>query len=516
MRRLVECIPNFSEGKRKEVIDSIAREILAVRGVKLLDKEMNGDHNRAVMTFVGQPEEVREAAFRAVKTATELIDLRTHKGEHPRMGATDVLPFVPIKGVSIDECVSLAKEVGGRIGEELGVPVFLYELAATRPERENLADVRSGEFEGLSLELGKNPLRKPDFGPDSIHPTAGALAVGVRRPLLAFNVNLGTPDISVAQKIAKAVRFRDGGLKYVKALGFELKERGIVQVSMNLVNTWGTPIQRVMAIVRSEAERYGVPVVGTEIVGLVHLDPLLDVVQHHLSLESFSRKQIVDERVAELMEDVPGAVRDFVDNVSSGTPTPGGGAVSALSGSLSCALLIMAANLTIGKKKYEANWEELRGLRDELEKLKSRFIDLVDEDSKAYEDLVDERKRAKATPGTEADARIREATLNAARVPLETARLSGKVLSIAERVAYTGNPNLASDIGVACELAITAFKGGRLNVLINIADVTGGDVEKMIDELKRLEEGSRASLKIAVGKVESLVSKESLSGKASS
>jgi glutamate formiminotransferase len=294
--KLVECVPNFSEGRRPEVL---VAAMAAVEGVRLLDREMDPDHNRAVVTIVGEPEAVLEGAFRGVAKARDLIDLRTHKGEHPRMGATDVVPFVPVAGVTMDDCAELARRLGRRVGDELGIPVFLYEAAATRPERENLADVRKGQFEGLALEIGTNPARDPDFGPRKIHPSAGALAVGARQFLVAYNINLGTADLSIAKAIAKAIRHANGGLRYVKAMGFELQDRGIVQVSINMVDFRGTPLFRVFEMVKSEAERYGVPVVGSEIVGLVPADALIDCAQFYLRLENFKRGQVLENRLSE-------------------------------------------------------------------------------------------------------------------------------------------------------------------------------------------------------------------------
>ena len=270
--RIVECVPNFSEGRRKDVIDAIANAIRSTPNITLLDVEYNADHNRSVITFVGEPEPVKIAALAGAAKAVELIDLTKHKGEHPRMGAVDVVPFVPISGVTMEDCVKLAKEFGKEFSEKYQVPVFLYEEAASKPERRNLADVRSGEFEGLREEIGKNPARKPDYGPDRIHPTAGATAVGAREVLIAYNVNLGTSDVSVAKRVAHQVRGRDGGLEYVKALGFELKERGIVQVSMNMTNYRKSQLYKAFELVKLLSDRQGVPVVGSEIVGLVPMD----------------------------------------------------------------------------------------------------------------------------------------------------------------------------------------------------------------------------------------------------
>jgi len=295
---VVWCVPNFSEGRRQEVIEAIVGEIKAVEGTRFLDADPDADHNRVVVSFVGTREAVAEAAFRAAARATTLIDLNAHKGEHPRMGATDVVPFVPVSGVTMEQCVELSRLVGRRIGEELKIPVYLYERSATRPERENLADIRKGEFEGLRDRIGSDPAMAPDFGPARIHPTAGAVAVGARPPLVAFNVNLGTANIKVAKDIARAVRHQTGGFRYVKALGFEIKERGIVQVSMNLVDYTKSPVFRVFEAVRREAARYGVPVLGSEVVGMVPLEALVDVAEWYLQLEAFDKDgQVLERRI---------------------------------------------------------------------------------------------------------------------------------------------------------------------------------------------------------------------------
>ncbi|MCK4513136.1 glutamate formimidoyltransferase [bacterium] len=297
--RLVECVPNFSEGRRPEVLDQIVGAMTAIEGVRLLDKEMDADHNRAVVTIIGEPDVVLEGVFKGIEKARDLIDLTKHDGEHPRMGATDVCPFVPVSEVTMAECVELAKKLGERVGSELDIPVFLYEEAATRPTRQNLAKVRKGQFEGLRDEIGTNPAKEPDFGPNKIHPTAGAIAIGARQFLVAFNINLGTDDISIAKRIAKSIRHAGGGLRYVKAMGFEIKDRGIVQVSMNMVHYKGTPLFRVFELVKSEAERYGVPVIGSEIVGLVPLDALVDCADFFLRLENFDRDLILENRLSE-------------------------------------------------------------------------------------------------------------------------------------------------------------------------------------------------------------------------
>lgn len=475
MSELVECVPNFSEGRNLSVVRAIVAEISSDRSVRLLDQEMNADHNRCVVTFVGEAQAVVEAALKGVRKATELIDLRRHRGEHPRMGATDVLPFVPIGSTKLERCVELARQAGERIAGELGIPVYLYEAAATRPSRQNLADVRRGEFEGLAREIGTNPERAPDFGPHAIHPSAGAIAVGARMPLLAFNVNLGTKDVEIARRIAKAIRFQTGGLRYVKALGFELKERGIVQISMNLVNTWGTPVQRVFALIKDEADRYGVPIVGSEVVGLVCQDALIDVAEHHLRLENFSRDQVLENRLGRRIGATEQTVAEFLEDVASTAPTPGGGSVSALAGALASALSAMVAWLTIGKQKYAEHETRMLEVKAAAELLRRELFDLVQEDARAYEAF---RAAARLSQRTPEEIALREKTLveaarNAALVPLRTVEASVRALELALEVATVGNANAVSDAGVAAWLARAGAEGAAWNVRINVASLPG-------------------------------------------
>lgn len=300
--KLVECVPNVSEGRNKDSIGAMAAAIRSVPKVRLLDVQSDPDHHRTVFTFVGEPEGVAEAVLQLFAAALPRIDLRVHRGEHPRMGAVDVVPFVPVRGVSMEDCVALAKDVGREIWERFRVPVYLYGEAATRPERADLSEIRKGEFEGF-FEKIKDPKWAPDFGEPMVHPTAGVTAVGAREFLIAFNVNLGTSDIRVAKEIAKAVRFSSGGLRYVKALGMELRERGIVQVSMNLTNFKKTPLPRVLELVRREAQRFGVSVVGTEIVGLIPEEALVQVAEYYLQLEGFSLSQILERRIEEALRE---------------------------------------------------------------------------------------------------------------------------------------------------------------------------------------------------------------------
>jgi glutamate formiminotransferase len=300
MARLIECVPNFSEGKNKDTIETIRNLIKKYKDITLLDYTPDPDHNRTDVTLIGSPEAVKEVALEIALKCVELIDMNKHKGEHPRMGSIDVVPFIPITEVGMGECVQLANEFAKEFSEKTNVPCFLYEEAAKREDRRNLADIRRGEYEGLKTEIGKNPDKVPDYGPNKMHPTAGATAVGARFFLIAFNVNLGTTNIKIADEIAKVVRYSSGGYRYVKAKGFEIKDRGVVQVSMNLTNYQKTSIFRVFETIKNEAKRHGVSVIGSEIVGLVPLEALVDVSNHYLRLEKFTVDQVLEKRLLEI------------------------------------------------------------------------------------------------------------------------------------------------------------------------------------------------------------------------
>ena len=298
MAKLVECVPNFSEGRRPEVIEAITNEVRQVAGVRLLDVKADASHNRVVVTFVGEPQAVKRAAFAACAKASELIDMEVQQGEHPRVGATDVIPFIPVSDVSMAECVALANELGREIAEKLAIPVYLYEAAATTPARKNLPDVRKGQYEGLKTEISK-PERQPDFGPARMHPRAGATVVGARQFLIAYNINLGTSDVNIAKQIANSIREAKGGYRYVRAMGVMIEERNLAQVSINMVDYTGTPLHRVFETVKFEAARYGVSVVGSELVGLSPMQALLDVAEFYLRLENFDRDQVLENRLFE-------------------------------------------------------------------------------------------------------------------------------------------------------------------------------------------------------------------------
>jgi len=486
MAGIVECVPNFSEGRRPEVIDAIINEALKVSGVALLDREMDADHNRAVVTFVGEPQSMVEAVFRAMARAAELIDMQTHTGEHPRMGATDVVPFIPISGITNADCIALAKELGRRVGEQLQIPIYLYEEAATRPDRVNLADVRRGQYEGIRDEIETNPDRKPDFGPAKMNLKAGATAIGVRFPLIAFNVYLDTPRVSVAKHIAKAIRFGDGGLRYVKAMGFEIKDRNLAQVSMNLVNYTKTPIFRVFNMIRSEAERWGVNVLSSEIVGLTPQRALVDCAEHYLKLENFSTDQILEEKLARATarQATESGWNGFVDDVASSSPAPGGGSVAAASGMLAAALVAMVGRLTIGKAKYTEVQPKMETIISQADHLRTELGKLIQKDADAFNAIMAARKKPK---DTEEEKRARQTAIAAAtkiacRVPLEVATKALEVVLLAREVIEFGNVNSVTDGGVGARMAHTAVHSAGWNVKINLG---GLEDEAFVSEMRQ-------------------------------
>lgn len=497
MIRLVECVPNFSEGRRKEVIDEILNEISSVPTVVLLDREMDADHNRAVVTFVCQPEHAVEACFRGMKKASELIDMQTHKGEHPRMGATDVCPFIPISDFTEAEAVELARQLGKRVGEELQIPVYLYETARTRPDRENLAVVRKGEYEGIRDEIETNPDRMPDYGPARMNLKAGATAIGVRFPLVAFNVYLNTNRVSIAKKVANAVRHARGGYRFVKAMGFSIAEQNLTQVSMNLVRYTKTPIFRVFESIKSEAARYGVSVLSSEIVGLVPQQALLDVADFYLQLENFTSEQVLEEKLRRMGGSSQSETESFYNEVAAKTPTPGGGSVAAAAGTLGAALNSMVCRLTIGKKKYKDVADELRSVLERSEILRGELREMIARDGAAFEAVMTARKMPKDTDEEieKRNSSIFQATKGASTTPLETARLALEVMKLSRDVAEKGNVNSVSDAGVAALMAKAAVAGAVYNIKINIS---GFEDQQFVDEMqRRIREIETASDKLA-------------------
>lgn len=475
MSRLIECVPNFSEGRRPEVIAAIRDAIAATDRTAVLDVASDASHNRTVITFVASADSAVDAAFAGIAKARDLIDLTKHTGEHPRMGAADVVPFVPLEGTTMEDCIALARALGERVARELGIPVYLYERAATRRERENLAEVRRGEFEGIRDTIQSDPARAPDFGRAGVHPTAGAVAIGARPFLVAYNVYLGAKEnLVVAKKVAKAVRGSSGGLKYVKGLGLEVD--GQAQVSMNLVDIDQTPMHRAFDAVKMEATAAGVATTWSEIVGLVPERALFDAAVRHLQLDRFTADQVLERRVRAATAEWAGgsggeSVSSFVASVASSNPTPGGGSVVAHVGALAAALGQMVAGLTVGRKKYAAVEAEMREIAVRAATLGSRLTQLVEADARAY-GAVSEAYKMPKEPADVAARRqqaIERALIGAAEVPLETVRLCAEVVEIAAAVAARGNTNAVSDAGVAALLADAASRGAAYNVRINVA-----------------------------------------------
>ena len=470
--KLVECVPNFSEGRDKDVVDSIKSAIAAVEGVAVLDVSSDASHNRTVITFVAPVDKAVDAALAGMREAATRIDLTKHQGEHPRIGATDVVPFIPLEGATMEDCVSLARTLGERASKELGIPIYLYERAASRPDRINLADVRRGEFEGLRDEIATNAARKPDFGDSKIHPTAGATAVGARPFLVAFNVYLGpATNMHVAREVARAVRFSTGGLRHVKALALEVE--GQAQVSMNLVDLDGTPLHRAYEMVRMEAQAHGVSPTWSEIVGLVPEKALFETASRHIQLRGFTQALVLDRRVREAVTGGE-TLSAFTASVASPTPAPGGGSVAAHVGALGAALAQMVAGLTVGRKKYAAVDAEMKELGLQSAALVTELQSLVERDSRAYEGVTTAYKLPKETEeqNTLRTAAIDGALVYAAQVPLETARACAKVAELAATAAEKGNTNAASDAGVAALLAEAACRGAVYNVRINVSSMS--------------------------------------------
>lgn len=505
---IVECIPNFSEARRPDVIQQIQETIESVAGVNMLDRHSDLDHNRTVITFAGDPQGVEDAAFRCIAKAAELIDLDSHRGEHPRIGATDVVPFVPISGVSMADCVEMAKRVGRRVGEELGIPVYLYEEAATRPERQNLENIRRGQYEALKDEISHEPNRQPDYGPTRLG-KAGATVIGARQPLIAFNVYLTTDNVSVAKSIAKAIRHSSGGLRYVKGLG--LLVEGRAQVSMNLTNFRATPVGRVVEAIRREAMRYGVAIHHTELVGLIPQEALVDAAQWYLQLDQFDPAQILEKRLiaaegeeqwTKTPSDRPfegdsGAGKghiDFLDALAAGTAAPGGGSAAAYSGAAAAALVSMVARLTIGKKKYAPVESQMQAILTEAEELRTILTQSIERDSAAFEAVMDAFRLPKETPQERAmrTKAIQEATFQATWEPAEVARNAVRVLELASQVVGAGNVNAITDAGAGSYLAIAALRGAALNVRVNLKSLESNEkTETLLEELRTLE--SRAA-----------------------
>jgi glutamate formiminotransferase len=461
-RRLIECVPNFSEGRDAAKVDALVEAVRSVAGVIFLDRELDADHNRSVLTFAGPPESVSEAALRAVGKAVELIDLNRHSGVHPRIGAADVVPFVPVEGVSLEECVQIAERVGEEIWRRYRVPVYFYEAAARTPERVNLENIRRGQFEGLREEVAVDPRRAPDVGEPRLHPTAGATVVGARKFLIAYNIDLDTPDVSIARRIARAIRYSSGGFRYVKAMGVALASRNLAQVSMNLTDFEQTPIHRVFETVRAEAERSGVAVVGSEVVGLIPKKALEMAAEHFLRIQNFRPAMVLENRLAEA---APGGLGEFLDALAAPSATPGGGSASAAAGAMAAALGAMVAAIA---KRDGREFEADR-----------RFLaDAVERDAQAFSAVM----AAYRIPKAERAPHVETALHEAATVPMEVAERAFALGRRIDALRKETPPRFASDLETARALAQAAIAGALANVRINLESITDEGFRRAFEE----------------------------------
>ncbi|HET7011893.1 MAG TPA: glutamate formimidoyltransferase [Anaerolineales bacterium] len=497
--QLVECIPNFSEGRRAEVIESIRSAITAVSGVIVLDLHKDADHNRSVITFAGPPQAAAEAAFAAIARAADLIDLDQHTGEHPRIGATDVVPFVPLSGVTMEDCVALARQVGRRVGQELGIPVYLYEAAATRPDRVNLENLRRGQYEGLREAIATDPDRAPDFGPSKLG-KAGATVIGARAPLIAYNIYLSTSDVRVAKDIARAVRQSSGGLPYVKALGLDVE--GLAQVSMNLTDFTRTSVTEVVERVRAEAARHGVTTVRSELVGLIPQAALFDTAARYLQLEGFEPRQVLETRLEEARR--ADSARGFLDRLAAPTAAPGGGSAAAYAGAMAAALVAMVARLTVGKKKYAGVQERMQVIAREAETWLQMLSASVEEDARAFEAVMEAMRLPKEgqEEAGRRQAAVEEATHGAAAVPLRVAEAASQVMELAAEAAALGNANALSDAASAGLLAAACLRAAALNVMTNAQSVedreAAAEWEKSLNAARARADAAEERLRQAI------------------
>ena len=450
-RQLIECVPNFSEGRDAAKIQALVESIASTPEVVLLDRESDADHNRSVLTFVGPPAAVADAALRSVAKAVELIDLTRHQGAHPRIGAADVVPFIPIEGVTLEDCVRLAERVGQEIWNRLKVPVYFYEAAAKQPERVNLENIRRGQFEALLKEMATVPERRPDLGDPVCHPTAGAVVVGARKFLIAYNINLGTPDVAIAKRIAKTIRFSSGGFRYVKSMGVTLASRNLAQVSINLTDFEQTPMHLVFETVRREAERYGVPVVGSEIVGLVPKKALEMAAEYFLRSENFRPELVLENRIAEALSARTG-LAEFLDALAAPTATPGGGSASAAAAAMAAALGAMVTRLA---KQDSTPFEDDRRF----------FTEAVDRDAEAFQKVMAAYKR----PKEERAPFVEEALHGAAEVPLQVVERAAAMSARLDALQVPAK--FASDVAVAKALISAAKTGALENVRINLDSI---------------------------------------------
>jgi glutamate formiminotransferase len=441
--------------------------------VYLLDREMDADHNRCVITLVGERDAIQEAAIRGVGKAAELIDLTKHQGAHPRMGAADVVPFIPIESVTLEDCVAIARHVGEEVAKRFQIPVYLYEAAAATPERQNLENIRRGQFEGIRDEIATNPARKPDFGEARIHPTAGATVVGARKFLIAYNIFLNTPNVDIAKKIAKAVRFSTGGLRFVKGAGFLV--RGQAQVSMNLTDFEQTPIHRVFEFVKREAARYGVAPVSSEIVGLIPKSALEQAAEWYLQVENFDSSLILENRLAAVMGGkmavggLRAGIEPFIEQLAAPTATPGGGSAAAATGAMAAGLAGMVASMSRGKKAYLQFTDELTTAIARLATLREELKSAIDADADSY-NIVMKAYRA-ARESADGPRLINTALQQATSVPLGVAEKSAEVARIVAALTPITNPSMSSDLTTAMALTRAAREGALANVEINVGSM---------------------------------------------
>ncbi len=486
MSTLVECVPNFSEGRDKSKVDAIV-DAMKMPGVYLLDREMDFDHNRCVITLVGEREAIQEAAIRGVGKAAEVIDLNTHSGAHPRMGAADVVPFIPIDGVTVEDCVAMANHVGEEIWKRYQIPVYLYESAARIPERQGLENIRRGQFEGIRAEIATNPARRPDIGEPRVHPTAGATVVGARKFLIAYNVFLNTPNVDIAKKIAKAVRFSSGGMRFVKGAGFLV--RGLAQVSMNLTDFEQTPVHRVFEMVRREAARYGVAPVSSEIVGLIPKKALEEAAEWFLQVENFDSSLILENRLASVMGGkmavggLRAGVEPFIEQLAAPTATPGGGSAAAAAAAMAAGLAGMVASMSRGKKAYLRYEAQLSQAIARLTPLRGELKAAIDADAESYDSVMKVYKAARAADDEKSsEILIEDALKHATMVPLSVAEKAHEIMQISKSLESITNPNMKSDLSTASALAAAAITGALANVEINLASVKD---QSFCDQVRR-------------------------------
>ncbi len=468
-QQIIECIANFSEGRDETKIQAIASAIQSA-DVMLLDIKPDADHNRTVISFAGAPAKIEEAAFLGIQKAADLIDMDVHTGEHPRLGATDVVPFVPIQGVSMADCIAMANRVGERVGNELQIPVYLYEQAAKTPERENLAKVRKGQYEALKADMGKDPKWTPDYGPAKVG-KAGGVVIGAREALVAYNVYLNTDDVEIAKSIGKAVRHSSGGLRFVKGMGILVD--GKAQVSMNITNFNKTPVYRVVEMIRREAQRYGVQIQSSELIGLIPQKAMVDAAVWYLQLDDFDEQQILEQKLASASSADKNLLvdRGFLDALASSAPTPGGGSAAAYNAAMAAALVAMVANLTIGRKKYAEVESEMVEVLKQADTIRLSMMQAVEADAAAYQKVMEAYKLPKESDAekTARNEAVQAATLVAAQVPLSVAQTCASLLPLACEVAEKGNANAITDAASALTFANAAMTAALLNVEINLS-----------------------------------------------